>query len=290
MVVAPPGSEAPFAAALEQGRRYVPSIHRIDGAEAQRLCPVLRLEWLGEALYEPEAMDLDVHAIHQGYLRGLRAKGGEVICDAGATAIARRDGAWAVATPAGRFAAPILVNAAGAWADEVATLAGVRPVGLVPKRRTAATIDPPEGQDPARWPMVIDLAESFYVKPESGRLLISPADETPMPPCDVQPDELDIAIAAERVETATRLAIRHIRRKWAGLRSFVRDKTPVVGPAPDAEGFIWLAGQGGYGIMTSPAMGRATTGLVTAGELPADLTVLGLRAADLLPDRLFRAG
>jgi D-arginine dehydrogenase len=162
----------------------------------------------------------------------------------------------------------------------------VRPVGLVPKRRTAFTIDPPARHDTSGWPMVIDIEETLYFKPESGRLLVSPADETPVAPCDVQPEELDIAEAADRLQARTDIEVRRVVRKWAGLRSFVRDKTPVVGPAPGAPGFLWLAGQGGYGIMTSPAMGRLVTALATGKPVPADLLTLGLAAADILPDRL----
>jgi len=200
-----------------------------------------------------------------------------------------RPGAFGeAATPAGRWAAPIVVDAAGAWADEVARLAGVRPVGLIPKRRTAFTIDPPAGLEPSRWPMVIDIDETLYFKPESGRLLVSPADETPVPPSDVQPEQPDIAEAAERLQARTDIEVRRVVRKWAGLRSFVRDKTPVVGPTPDAPGFLWLAGQGGYGIMTSPAMGRLVAAFAIGKPVPPELRELGLVAADVLPDRLLR--
>jgi D-arginine dehydrogenase len=240
-------------------------------------------------MYEPEAMDIDVHALHQGFLRGLKARGGRIVTDAEAHGIARAAGAWRVATPRGEFAAPILVNAAGAWADEVARLAGVPTIGLVPKRRTAFTIEPPAGMAIADWPLVVDVAESFYFKPESGRLLVSPADETPMPPCDVQPEEIDIAGAAARLEAATSIRVSRIVRKWAGLRSFVADKTPVVGFAPGADGFFWLAGQGGYGIQTAPAMGHLAAALVDGEEVPADLAGFGVEAAALAPARLSAA-
>lgn len=286
MIIAPADAEARFKAALAEGQRYVPTVRALDRAEALALSPVLRPDWLAFALHEPDAMDMDVHAIHQGFLRGLRGKGGRIVTGAEVQSVARRGRLWEVATPAGTFAAPILVNAAGAWADEIAGLAGVRKVGLVPKRRTAFTIDPPSGLDCRVWPMVIDVDETFYFKPESGRLLVSPADETPVPPHDVQPEELDIAEAAARLEAATSLTVRRIVRKWAGLRSFAPDKTPVVGHAPEAPGFVWLAGQGGYGIMTSPSMGRVAAALATGDEIPADLQRLGLDAADLLPDRL----
>lgn len=285
MVIAPSGAGARFATALAEGRRFAPDLRELDREEALRLCPALKREWLGFAHYEPEAMDMDAHAIHQGFLRGLRRRGGVVVTGAVTERIERRGDGWTVITAAERFDAPLLVNAAGAWADEVAMMAGVRPVGIAPKRRTAFIIEPPADCDIAGWPMVIDVDETFYFKPESGQLLVSPADETPMPACDVQPDEMDIAVAAARLEAATRITVRRISRKWAGLRSFARDKTPVVGPAADAPSFIWLAGQGGYGIMTSPGMGRAAAALATGAPLPADLVELGLRERDLLPDR-----
>ncbi|HVM79262.1 MAG TPA: FAD-binding oxidoreductase [Stellaceae bacterium] len=286
MIVAPRDAGESYRAALADGQRYVASVRGLAVEEAMALCPALRRDWLGYAIHEPDAMDMDVHAIHQGFLRGLRARGGEIVTSAEVTALARRGTLWEATTSAGRWEAPVVIDAAGAWADEVARLAGVRPVGLVPKRRTAFTIEPPARHDTSRWPMVIDIEETLYFKPESGRLLVSPADETPVAPCDVQPEELDIAEAADRLQARTDIEVRRIVRKWAGLRSFVRDKTPVVGPAPGAPGFLWLAGQGGYGIMTSPAMGRLVTALATGKPVPADLLKLGLAAADILPDRL----
>jgi len=288
MIVAPRDAEERYRAALADGQRYVASVRGLAAEEALALCPALRRDWLGYAIHEPDAMDMDVHAIHQGFLRGLRARGGEIVTSAEVTALARRGTLWEAATSAGRWEAPIVIDAAGAWADEVARLAGVSPVGLVPKRRTAFTIDPPARHDTSRWPMVIDIEETLYFKPESGRLLVSPADETPVAPCDIQPEELDVAEAADRLEARTDIEVRRVVRKWAGLRSFVRDKTPVVGPAPDAPGFLWLAGQGGYGIMTSPAMGRLATAFATGEPVPADLLKLGLAAADILPDRLLK--
>ncbi len=286
LMLALPSEEAKFAAALAEGKKTAPELREIGMDEAARLCPVLRPGHFARAMIEPTAMDMDVHAIHQGFLRGLRAKGGKTVTDAPSEALAYRDGLWHVRTPAGDFASRVLINAGGAWADEIAGLAGVKTIGLVPKRRTAFTFDPPQGLDAAAWPLTGDLGDSFYFKPESGRLFASPADETPMPPCDIQPDELDIAIAASRVEEATTLTIRRIVRKWAGLRSFVADKTPVVGFDPDAPGFFWLAGQGGYGIQTSAGMGRLACALATGGAVPADLAKIGVRREDLAPQRL----
>jgi D-arginine dehydrogenase len=285
MLVAPATDTARFDEAVAAGRRFAPSLRVLDRGEALALCPVLREDWLAHAFLEPDAMDMDVHAIHHGFLGGIRAKGGSIVTSAPAQSIARRDGQWQVATPAGRYAAPVLINAAGAWADEVAGLAGVPPVGLTAKRRTAFIVAAPAGPPIDAWPMVVDAAETFYFKPESAKLLISPADATPVPPQDIQPDELDIAVAAERIAAATHIAFRAVQRKWAGLRTFAPDNTLVIGPDPAAPGFVWMAGQGGYGIQTAPAAGAAAAALATGNALPPDLTASGLRAKLLLPDR-----
>lgn len=289
LLVAPPADKTRFDAAVAAGRRLVASLRVLDRGEALALCPALRDDWLGHAFLEPEAMDMDVHAIHHGFLRGIRAKGGGIVTSAPIQAIARRGVLWQVATPAGLYTAPVVVDAAGAWADLVARMAGVPPVGLIPKRRTAFIVAAPEGPPIDAWPMVVDAAESFYFKPEMGKLLISPADATPMPPQDIQPDEIDIAVAAERIAAATRIAFRAVQRKWAGLRTFAPDDSLVIGPDPAAPGFVWMAGQGGYGIQTAPAAGAAAAALALGTALPPELAALGVRAAMLLPDR-FRGG
>jgi D-arginine dehydrogenase len=274
--------------ALHSMSALVPNIEWWTQADILQLVSVLRPDAAAYGVYEPDATDLDVHVIHQGFLRGAKAAGAQVVCDAGVNLISCESGEWRVNTPAGNFCAPVLVNAAGAWCDELAALAGVKPVGLVPKRRTALTCDAPVGCDSNRWPLVIDAQESFYFKPDAGALLVSPANEDPVNPQDVQPEELDIAIAVDRIEAATSLKIRQVRRKWAGLRSFVSDKSPVVGFASDAPGFFWLAGQGGYGIQTAPAMGELVAALVQGLPVPKALADLGVRAADVAPRRLTR--
>jgi D-arginine dehydrogenase len=193
---------------------------------------------------------------------------------------------WTVRAGTETLTAAVLVNAAGAWADEVAALAGVRPLGLQPYRRTALLIDPPADTPIAAWPMVIDSDEQFYFKPEAALLLLSPGDETASVPCDAQPEEWDVAVAVERMQTATTLPIDRVRRRWAGLRSFVADRSPVAGYAGDAEGFFWLAGQGGYGIQTADALARAAAALVRNLDLPDDLKRLDIRADALSPSRL----
>jgi D-arginine dehydrogenase len=262
------------------------SIVEISRQHALELSPLLRPEAVTYAAHEAGILDMDVAAIHQGFLRGLTARGGRVVCDAPATAIERRGGAWHVTTPAGTFSAPVIVNAAGAWADAIAALAGVTPVGLVPKRRTAVIVDLPDGVDGRAWPLVDQAGRGCYCRPEAGRLMASPADETPSEPCDAQPEELDVAIIADWLEQTFQMSVRRIHRKWAGLRSFVADHAPVVGFDDDADGFFWLCGHGGYGIMLSPTMARVTASLITAGVLPTDVVDAGVAISDISPQRL----
>ncbi len=270
-------------------RPLAPHIQRLDAAAALALVPALRAEALGGAVLDSKAMEIDVNGLHQGYLRGLKARGGAVVTRAEVRGLRPASSSglagWLVETKAGNFTAPVVVNAAGAWCDEIAKLAGARPVGLVAKRRTAITFDAPAGLDASAWPLTAGIAEDFYFKPDSGRLMGSPADETPMPPCDVQPDELDIAVAVDRIEAATTIEIRRIGNSWAGLRTFASDKTMVVGFDPLREGFFWLAGQGGYGIQTAPAMGRLSAALATGAPVPGDLAELGITAAAVSPAR-----
>ena len=279
-------------AALDQAEaegHHLGRIRRLSTGEAQKLCPVLRADYVAGAVFEPDAMDIDVSALHQGFLRGLRAEGGSIRTDARLTSLCHDGAQWRAETTAGEFAAPVVVNAAGAWADQVAEMAGIKAVGLVPKRRTAILFEPPADLETAPWPAAIDVDEQFYFKPDAGLLLGSPADETPQPPADVQPEELDIAIAVDRIERATTLKIRRIRHRWAGLRTFAADQTPVAGFDAGAPGFFWFAGQGGYGIQTAPAMGRLAAALITGAGVPPDLAELGLIEAALAPDRLQKA-
>ena len=277
--------EGSLAMALDEGQRTVDAVSMIGAAEVMRRIPFLKPGYAAAAVWEPEARDMDVHAIHQGFLRGFRARGGKVICDAEVLSLTR-SGDWKIETRAGTFSAPVVINAAGAWADVVAHMAGAKAIGLVPKRRTAFTFDVPAGTALEKVPAVIDVDETWYIKPESGRLLGSPADETPSEPCDAQPEELDLAIAVDRIEQALSFGVGRLHSKWAGLRSFVADKTMVVGYTRSCDGFFWLAGQGGYGIQTSPAMARIAADLARDKPFPKDLEDRGLAPLDLSPDRL----
>ena len=277
-----------LARSLADVRSLTASAEEISPCEARARVPVLRQDYVAGAFVEPHSMDIDVHALHQGYLRGVVRRGGEVLTNTAVARLARRGEEWIVETGERTLHALVVINAAGAWCDEIAASAGVGRIGLIAKRRTVITFDGPAGIDAEGWPLVADIAESFCFKPESGRILASPADESPVPPGDVQPEELDIAITVERIHAATTLRVRRIDHKWAGLRSFVPDKSPVVGMDRDADGFFWLAAQGGYGIQTSPAIARAVAGLVISGRLPDDLVEAGLSPAHLGPDRLDR--
>jgi D-arginine dehydrogenase len=289
LLVATQGQESELQAHWDLLRAMAPNARQLTPAQALERVPALRADRLIGAVLEPDAFDMDVHAIHQGYLRGVRRHGGQVVCDAEVTALRRVDGLWRVTSRAGDFAAPVLLNSAGAWADVIAALAGVRPIGLQPKRRSAFTFAPPAGMDVRHWPCLISADESWYVKQDAGMLLGSPANADPVPPQDVQPEEMDIALAIDRIQQMTTLEIRRPARIWAGLRSFVADGDLVGGFDPQAEGFFWVAAQGGYGIQTSAAMGEACAALARGEALPARIAGFGLTEEMLGPARLARA-
>jgi len=267
----------------------VPSVDLVTAAEAVVLCPVLRSDHIGGGVLEPEAQDLDVHGLHGGFLSGARARGAVVRTSAGVDRISTRNESWELSiTDGDEIQAAVVVNAAGAWCDDVAAMAGIEPVGLQPLRRTAFTFSPPEGVDHRRWPMIVAIDESYYFKPEGPGLLGSPGDEAPVPPGDARHDEIDVAVAISRIQEATTMTIRHVASAWAGLRSFVADRRPVIGADPGSPSFYWLAGQGGFGIKTSPAAGRAIASLVVDDVLPPDLIEIGITRNELAPGRLRR--
>jgi len=259
---------------------------RVDPEEAFARVPILRRDRWSHFVLERDARDIDVDAVFQGFLRGAKARGAAIVTQSAAQVIERRGPVWHVVAVTGEYTAPVLINAAGAWADEIAVLAGGARIGLVPKRRTALLIDPPTGLAVDGWPVVVEAAESFYFKPDAGRLLVSPADETPMAPCDVQPDDLDVAIAVDRFEQATTLNVQRVRHSWAGLRSFVGDRAPIAGFDPGLPSFFWLAAQGGYGIQTAPALARLGAAMARGAEVPEDIAAQGLNARPLSPSRL----
>lgn len=268
---------------------HSPEARRIEGDALREIVPVLETgpDGFSGGLYDPDAYKLDSDAMLQANIRALRAAGGTLATDAPVEAVRREGSHWIVDTPGQSYAAKHIVNAAGAWADTIAEMAGVRPLGLTPLRRTIIAFRPPEGIDVSGWPFTKTVGEGFYMLPEgSGQLLASPMDESPSPPCDAQPDEETIALAAWRVEQATTMPIRRIDHKWSGLRTFAPDKSPVAGYAPGAPGFFWLAGQGGFGLQTSPAMAMAAEALLLGLEWPEALIERDVRPEMLAPGRL----
>ena len=287
IAIAGPDGRAQFEAWTASGAADG-SIREITPEDAVAAVPILRRGPIAFACREPDIFDIDVAGLHQGFLRGLAARGGTLACGAPVSGIERRAGRWRVATPAGEHAAATIVNAAGAWADQVAGLAGLPGIGLVPRRRSIIVVDTPTALQPQDWPAVDQVETGAYLKPDTGRILASPGDETPAEPGDAQPEEIDVALAADWLERATTLPIRHIRRRWAGLRSFVADEVPVVAPDPVAEGFFWLAGQGGYGVMLAPILAAGLAGLIAHGRLPETFAAAGVDQAALGIERLRR--
>lgn len=271
---------------FQRSRQKVPELQLLDSQQTCDLHPALRPEQVHGALYDPTAADIDTATLHQGYLKGIRHHGGEIHCNAEVVAIQRQAQGWQVETRNARYHARVLVNAAGAWCDHIARLAGVPPIGLQPKRRTAFLFSPPAEYDTRRWPIMMGLDESFYIKPDAGLLLGCPANADPVEPQDIQPEELDIALGIERIEQHTRLRITRPLRAWAGLRSFVTDGGLVGGYDHHADGFFWIAAQGGYGIQTSAAMGQSCAALLLHQPLPEQVRRYGLTEQQLSPARL----
>ena len=290
LMVATQGQEALLAEYWETVQAISSSAELLDADAVCALVPVLRPDRVLGAVHEADAADMDVHALHQGYLRGLRRCGGSVICNAEVTALGCPDDLWQVQAGGTDYEAPVILNAAGAWADVVARLAGAQALGLEPRRRSAFIFAPPEDMACAKWPLTIGIGEDWYFKPDAGLLLGSSANADPAPPQDIQPEEIDIALAIDRIEAMTTMSIRRPTRTWAGLRSFVADGDLVGGFDARAPGFFWVAAQGGYGIQTSAAMGEACAALVRGLPLPERIAAYGLTAEALSPARLFTPG
>ncbi len=238
-------------------------LRRVSAADARTMLPALRDGFAAAAAVEDDAFDMDVSAIHQGFLRQLQSRGGVLALRNRAGRISRASGSWDIETSSGAvFQAGVVVNASGAWGDEVAAMAGAAPIGLVPKRRTAAIVDP-SPWDAEDWPMVLDVSEDWYARPEARtRLMVSPADETPTYPHDVRPEEIDIAIGIDRMQRALDITVRRVEHSWAGLRTFTPDGSLAFGWDRQRDGFFWCVGQGGYGIQTAPAAGCLVADLV----------------------------
>lgn len=258
LMICGPGEDAAYQAYLEGAT----GMERITAAEAVSMVPILRPERIEAAAYEPAAQDIDVDRMLQGFLRLLRRRGGDLVVGAGVTGMTREAGIWRVTTIAGEWRAPIVVNAAGGWAETVAMMAGARALGLRPLRRSAALIPAPPGHDVSHWPMIASAAENWYAKPDAGRLMISPADEDPVEPHDVWAEDMVLAEGLARFEEAVTIEVTRVEHSWAGMRTFAPDRVPVIGFDGAAEGFFWLAGQGGYGIQTAPSVSALAADLI----------------------------
>lgn len=282
MFLVPPDQEAAASGFLAASQ----GLEEISLAEARARLPLLRTDYARFALLDRGTADIDVDLLHQGYLRMLKSGGGEILCNAAAERIERRNGRWQVTTASGVLSAAVLLNAAGAWGDVVATLAGVEPCGLVPKRRSIAVIAAPPGV--MTWPLVGDAGETWYAKPAGGKLLVSPADATPVEPHDAYADDLTLAEGIDRFQQAVDVTVERLEHSWGGLRSFAPDGNPVCGYDERAPGFFWLVGQGGYGIQTAPALSRLAAALIREEPAPSDIAAEGLRVETLSPARSSR--
>jgi D-arginine dehydrogenase len=262
------------------------SLERLSAAGAFELLPILRTDDLIGAAVDRNAADIEVHELLQGYVRELRRKGGILSTGAWVTKLTRTATTWTVQTGGESLQSKVIVNAAGAWAEQIASLAGAASLGMKPLRRSACLIDGPANTSVEGWPMLIDAAEQYYLKPDAGRLLLSPADETPTVAGDAQPDDLDIAVAVDRLEQATTLKVSKIHHQWAGLRSFVADRSPVTGYDPTQPNFFWHAALGGYGIQTAPALSRIAAALALRRPLDQELLGFHIDVNALSPSRL----
>jgi D-arginine dehydrogenase len=269
---------------LEESRS-MPGLERLDVDGALERVPFLDPAWVAAAFHDPDCWDIEVGNLLEGFVSGARRAGAAFAFDVRITGAHRSGDRWVVETSDGEYRAGTVVDAAGAWADPVAELFGAGPLGLVPHRRTAIHVDVP-GIELDALPEVNEIDELFYFKPDAGRLLVSPADETPCAPQDAAPEELDVAWAAHYLTECTTLAVERVPHAWAGLRTFAPDRRPVVGADPRAPGFFWLAGQGGAGIQTAPALSALGAALLTGAPLPDTLREAGVDPADFAPDRL----
>jgi D-arginine dehydrogenase len=265
--------------------RHVPDLEVLPPSEALALCPVLAPDVVGGALLEPSAWEMDVHGLLHGFLSGLRARGGTVVLDAPVTALDRLDGAWTIRTPSASLRADVVVDAAGAWGDRVAAMAGCRPLDLAILKRSAVLVEAGDGV--RAWPMVKVLGDVLYVKPDGGRLMVSPMDEVPEEAGDAHATAQDVALAMDRLLRYTTLRPDHVPHRWAGHRTFAPDRRPVAGFDPVVPGFFWLVGQGGAGVKTAAALARTAAVLLASLPFPEDLSDLGI-TPDALSPRRFR--
>lgn len=257
----------------------------IQGQELYDLLPILKEDVIEAGIYDSRSKDIDVHSLHQGFFNGMKARGGALLTQAKVVALHTDSMGWHLETEKGNFHCEMVVNAAGAWADEIGEKAGAKKRELAPLKRTALLFDPGSAWSTEKWPMTLDVEEEFYFKPESGVILASPADEELVQPQDARAGDYAIALAIDRLERATKFNISKIQHKWAGLRSFVPSRTPIAGFDDEVSGFFWLAGQGGYGIKTAPAMAKYSASLLSKKPLPEPFLSMGMDETTLSPHR-----
>jgi D-arginine dehydrogenase len=262
----------------------VPDLTVLSPSDVSTLVSAIAENTTSGGVLERGAFDLDVHGILDSYSRTVRMHGGTIVTGAPARNPVRKKGRWSIVSAEGEISAGTVVNAAGAWGDRVASQFDVEPLGLSPLKRSAFTFDP--GIPTGDWPMVVDISESWYMKPEGPHLLGSAASEIPQDPSDARHDEVDVALGIQRITHATTLDIRAVKNQWAGLRTFTPDRIPAVGRDPSVESFFWLVGQGGYGIHTSPALGALAAGLLLDGQVSDELEGHGITAEMFDPSRL----
>lgn len=283
-----PERAAEVAELAARGQALVPSVRLLDTDEVAAICPALRPEHAASGVWEPGAADIDVAALHQAYVSAMRRLGGHVRSGTPVSELVRIGPAWRSRVGSDHVLVERVIDAAGAWGDQVARLAGVRPVGLQPMRRTAFTASLPRGWEMADvrdWPMIQDVAEGWYFKPEGDALLCSLAEERPSEPCDARVDEMDVALAMEHITEATTLELRHVRSSWAGLRTFAPDRDLVLGPDPEEPSFSWYVGLGGFGIQTAPAAGEVVAAQALGEALTSEAAAAGVGIAALSAGR-----
>ncbi len=286
LFVGAPGDDVAVRQLYDEFSSLVPTVELVDAARVAELCDAFEPDGTSGGVYEPLAMEIDVAALQSLYTRTARDRGTVILTGARVQSIERIGSLWVVEAGEHRIEAPVVVDAAGAWGDVVAEMAGIPPLDLRPLLRSVFVTKLP--RSPAGWPFVVDAHERWYFKPEGPNLLGTAASELPSFPCDARPPELDVALGIERINAATTLEIRSVLSAWAGLRTFTPDRVPAVGFDPDHEGFFWLVGQGGYGIMTSPALGELSASLIVSGTVPDRMGEIGVNADSLAPGR-FRA-
>jgi D-arginine dehydrogenase len=285
LTVASPGLESELDPVLQSSTVENPVIE-ITPSEALSMAPFLRAERVSRAAFEAGVTDIEVASLLQSYLKGFKARGGQVVTNELVTGLQKSDGQWTVTTRKNTYEAKTIINAAGAWADDMGVLAGAAKIGLVAKRRTAIIVEATPGYQVSALPCVDFTGGDAYIKPEAGKLMVSPGDATPTEAQDAQPDEMDVAILVDWLERETLIQVRRIAHSWAGLRTFVPDQNPVVGYDPLVKDFVWHAGQGGFGIMMAPTLAVALAAICGVRQLPNDFAMQGVELAALSPERL----